>query len=166
MKRLNTGPACLCIDLTDAEFACLYPLLPPPKTGGRPRLHPIRGILNAIFYIVRSGCAWHLLTDEFPAWQTACHYFRLWRLNGMWEQVNAVLREQLRTGIRRNAEPSAVIIDSRSVRTTGVGDVRGYDDAKRANARKRHILVDTGGLILRAKVHTADVQDLRCLPRR
>ena len=67
-------------DLSDAEFACLDPLLPPPRIVGRPRLHPLREVLNAIFYVVRSGCAWRLLPHEFPPWQTAYHYFRLWRL--------------------------------------------------------------------------------------
>src|SRR3982751_2196933 len=96
-------------DLTDAEFTRLDPLLPPPKAVGRPRAHPMREILNAIFYVVRSGCAWRLLPHEFPAWQTAYHYFRLWRLDGTWEHLNAVLREQLRTRIGRDAEPSAAI---------------------------------------------------------
>src|SRR5215510_739031 len=82
-----------------------------------------REILNAIFYVVRSGCAWRLLPHEFPSWQTAYHYFRLWRLNGTWEHLNTALREQLRATIGRHPEPSAGIIDSQSVRTTGVGGV-------------------------------------------
>jgi len=87
-----------------------------------------------------------LLPHEFAPWQTAYHYFRLWRLDGTWEYLNTVLREQLRTSIGRNPQPSAGIIDSQSVRTTGVGGVRGYDGAKRVNGRKRHVLVDSGGL--------------------
>jgi putative transposase len=108
--------------------------------------------LNAIFYVVRSGCAWRLLLHEFPQWQTAYHYFRLWRLDGTWEYLNPVLREQLRSSIGRNPQPSAGIIDSQSVRTTGVGARVVTTEPRRVNGRKRHVLAGTGGLVLRAKV--------------
>jgi putative transposase len=105
-----------------------------------------------------------LLPHEFPPWQTTYHYFRLWRLDGTWEQIHTALRERLRSAIGRNPQPSAAILDSQSVKTIVVGGVRGYDGAKKINGRKRHILVDTGGLVLTAKVHAADIQDRAAVP--
>jgi putative transposase len=142
----------------------LEPYLPPPNSRGRPRLHPLREILDAIFYIIRSGCAWRLLPHEFPPWQTIYHYFRLWRLDGTWEYIHTALRERVRTALGRNPQPSAAILDSQSVKTSAVGGVRGYDGAKKINGRKRHILVDTLGLVLQAKVHAADIQDRAAVP--
>jgi putative transposase len=146
-------------DLADAEYRELEPLLPVPAAPGRPRLHALREILNSIFYIVRSGCAWRLLPHEFPPWQTVYHYFRLWRLDGTWERIHTALRERVRVQAGRNPQPSAGIIDSQSVKTACGGEARGYDGAKKLNGRKRHILVDTQGLVLKALVHSAGIQD-------
>jgi putative transposase len=146
-------------DLTDAEWRHLAPHLPTPKEGGRPRRHTVRDILNAIFYVLRSGCAWRLLPHDLPPWKTVYHYFRLWRLQGLWDTLHRALHAAVRIKAGRDPQPRAAIIDSQSVKTTVVGGPRGYDGAKKVNGRKRHLLVDTQGLILHAVVHPADIAD-------
>jgi putative transposase len=151
-------------DLSDAEFACLAPHLPPPKPRGRPWRHARREILDAIFYVVRTGCQWRCLPHEYPPWSTVHCWFRRWRLDGTWERLNTALRERLRVRAGRDPQPSGCILDSQSVKTTSVGGVRGYDGAKKLRGRKRHVLVDTQGLVLTVKVHAAHIQDRAAVP--
>ena len=146
-------------DLNDSEWRHLEPLVPHPKPGGRPPKHSRREILNGIFYVTRSGCAWHLLPHDLPAWRTVYHYFWSWRRSGVWQVIHDSLRELVRLAAGRNPEPSAAVLDSQSVKTTEQGGVRGYDGGKQVNGRKRHILVDTMGLVLLVVVTAANVQD-------
>jgi putative transposase len=146
-------------DLTDMEWQILEAFLPGPKRLGRKIEYSRREILNAIFYLNRNGCTWRDLPGDFPPYGTVSHYYHTWRRSGHRPWINDALRTQLRTAEGRNAQPSAASLDSQSVKTTEIASTRGYDAGKKVKGRKRHILVDTLGLLLIVVVHAASIQD-------
>ena len=151
--------------ITDAQWAVLEPLLPPPGNtrgrGGRPDKHPRRRVLDAIFYLVRGGIAWAALPREFPPYQTVYGAFRRWARDGSWQTIHDALRDLLRVYEGRDPAPSAAIIDSQSVHgaDTVPGPSRGYDAGKKVNGRKRHVAVDTTALLLAVVVTMAGIHD-------
>lgn len=147
-------------DTTDEEWKRLEPFMPPPRRRGRPRKTCLRSVVNAIFYLLQSGCQWDMLPKGFPPWQTVYRYFRDWRADGTWERIHDALYLAVRDLEGREESPTLAIIDAQSTKTgpDARGDT-GFDGGKNVKGRKRHIAVDILGLVLKADVHSAGIQD-------
>ena len=156
----HTEPSNYPTDLTDEQWQILRKLLPHRSSSrGAPRTVCRRAVIYAILYVLRSGCPWRLLPREFPKWKRVYGIFLRWRDDGIWHRIHDTLRDTLRRSLGRNKSPGAAIIDSQTTKTPEVGGQRGYDAGKKINGRKRHIVVDTLGLVLAIVVHRADIQD-------
>lgn len=145
-------------DLTDGQWQVIKKLLPPIGRRGRPPIDR-REIVNAILYVVYSGCQWRMLPHDLPKWKTVYTVFWRWRKLGIWQRIHDALRERVRLASGKKRQPTAAIVDSQSARTAEGGTERGFDAGKKVNGRKRHIAVDTLGLLLAVVVHQADLQD-------
>ena len=146
-------------DLTNAQWEKLLPYLPKPLPLGRPLKWEMRSIINAMFYIVKSGCQWRMLPHQMPPWQMVYSHFKKWKALGTWLMIHQALHEQPRCDIGKAPSPTVAIIDSQSVKTTELATSRGFDAHKKVKGRKRHIVTDTIGIVLGVKVTDANVSD-------
>jgi transposase len=146
-------------DMTNGEWALIQRLLPRANKRGRPRKTDLRSVVEAVLYILSTGCQWRALPQEFPPYSTVQGYFYAWRDTGRWQKIVSILVRRARKKLGRTAKPTVAVIDSQSAPTTQAGGPRGYDAGKRIYGRKRHIVTDTNGLLLGVHVHPANVQD-------
>lgn len=158
-KRYRRDEGRYASDVSGAEWAVIAPLLPKRSARGRRRRTSLRRIVNALMYLLWSGCPWRALPRDFPPFTTVQYHFYRWRDQGWWARINALLVARSREAEGRDPEPSAVVIDSQSARTTECGGPRGFEAAKKVKGRKRHIATDTSGRLIAVQVTPANVQD-------